>query len=88
MSLDQSVFVWNKESNIFGIIVIHVDDFIFGGTDTFQDKVMVGFREIFQIGREDSSNCLKYIGIIINQKPEGIYLSTNTYCRLKLTPPI
>ena len=81
MSLDQSVFVWNKENCIIGIMVIHVDDFIFGGTDIFQDRVITGFREIFKIGREESSNYLKYIGIILNQKPEGIYLSTNTYCQ-------
>ena len=79
MALDQSVFVWHEDHNIIGAMVIHVDDFIFGGSDTFQARVMVRFREIFQVGSEES-NCMKYIGVLVSQSPEGIYLSTDTYC--------
>ena len=79
LAMDQSVFVWHDDRDIIGIMVIHVDDFIYGGSDAFQEKVIGRFREIFQVGSEESCS-MKYIGVLINQSTEGIFLSTNTYC--------
>ena len=40
-SLDQAVFIWhNSNGNSCGIMVVHVDDFIYGSTLTFINTVI------------------------------------------------
>ena len=41
LSLDQAVFIWcNSNRNLCGIMAVHVDDFIYGGTLTFLNTVI------------------------------------------------
>jgi hypothetical protein len=78
--LDLAVFVWyHSDGNCCGIMAIHVDDFIYGGTSTFLDTVITHLRSTFKIALEESSG-MKYIGISINQTNIGIKLSTDAYC--------
>ena len=80
LALDQSVFVWHEDGICVGVMVIHVDDFIYGGTDTFQERVVCRFRKVFQVGSEESVS-MKYIGVLISQSAVGIHISTDTYCQ-------
>ena len=80
MPTDQAVFVWfDEQSHLSGIMVIHVDDFIYGGSQAFQDSVIARFREIFVIGSEEFS-AMRYIGVEVKQESTGILMSTNSYC--------
>ena len=74
----EKVFVWHDDKDVIDIMVIHVNDFIYGGSDAFHKKVIGKFREIFEVGSEESCS-MKYIGVLINQSTECIHLSTNTY---------
>lgn len=81
LKLDQAVFVWDDPSGaLSGVIAIHVDDFIYGGTQSFQDCVISKLRLIFQIGLEESSG-MKYLGLMIAQSSSGISISVDSYCQ-------
>ena len=80
LSLDQAVFIWhNSNGNSCGIRAVHVDDFIYGGTPTFINKVIAQLRSIFKISLEESEG-MKYLGISIKRNSHGISLSTDAYC--------
>ena len=79
MAQDQAVFAWHRDNEIAGIIVIHVDDFVYGGNPQFVADVIGEFRKIFHIGSEQAA-CMRYIGIGVSQDRFGIHLSTDEYC--------
>lgn len=81
LKLDQAVFVWHsKDKSLVGIMVIHVDDFLFGGNEEFHESVISKFKEVFTIGLEETQ-AMKYLGISIAQKPDGIHMDTNRYLK-------
>ena len=79
LRLDLAVFVWfDKEKNLSGIIVVHVDDFIYGGNKLFHLNVVSQLKNIFIVGSE-STAAMKYVGIDIAEKPDAITISTAPY---------
>lgn len=80
LQLDQAVFVWHdNDGNLDGLMVIHVDDFLYGGNNTFGQSVIAEFRKIFTIGTEESRG-MKYLGLHIQQSLNStISFSTNIY---------
>ena len=78
--LDQALFVWyNTVRDCDGIMAIHVDDFIYGGTSSFINNTVSHLRTLFKVGLEESGG-MKYLGISISQHATGIQLSTDAYC--------
>ena len=78
--LDQALFVWyNTVGDCDGIMAIHVDDFIYGGTSSFINNTVSHLRTLFKVGLEESGG-MKYLGISISQHATGIQLSTDAYC--------
>lgn len=61
--VDPAVFYWLDDScNVMGVLACHVDDFIWGGSETFSMTVIPHLKAAFQIGREQH-NSFNYIGI-------------------------
>ena len=84
-SLDQALFVWyNTVGDCDGIMAIHVDDFIYGGTSSFINNTVSHLRTLFKLGLEESGG-MKYLGISISQHATGIQLSTDAYCKKSST---
>lgn len=80
---DQAIFVWTApdEPNILaGIVAVHVDDFLYGGTPLFHTMVISRIRKTFIIGLEECSG-MKYLGLSIQETDTGILLSTSDYSR-------
>ena len=77
---DQAVFVWSDPSGkeSCGILVAHVDDFLYGGNDYFIKNILPKIRSTFIVGTEENRN-LKYIGLHIVQTLYSIFLSNNIY---------
>lgn len=77
---DQAVFIWQDQSvgEPYGIIVAHVDDFMYGGNDQFHREIVPRIRSRFTVGLEESHS-LKYLGLNISQSSRAISLSTNSY---------
>ncbi|XP_057290731.1 uncharacterized protein LOC130613397 [Hydractinia symbiolongicarpus] len=79
MSLfDAALFYWIQDDCCQGLIVIHVDDFLWGGSHDFQVKVISPIRETFLIGSEDYSN-FKYVGVNIQQSNGSINYDQKNY---------
>lgn len=76
---DKAVFVWYDAKGVTsGIMAVHVDDFLYGGSNTFIDTVIPQLRAVFQIGSEESS-CFRYIGLSVKETENGIELSSEGY---------
>ena len=76
---DYAVFMWfDSNGNLAGIMAIHVDDIIYGGSKQFHSEVICKLRSIFTIGLEEDTN-LRYLGLDITQDYKGIHVSTKDY---------
>jgi hypothetical protein len=78
---DEALF-YNKEGGqLEGVVAIHVDDFLFGGTTKFHKTKMSKVRTIFEIGTETSTP-MKYLGSNIEQDGEfNIMFSQTDYIK-------
>lgn len=77
--IDPAVFYYmTKEGVLEGVIACHVDDFIWGGTNVFEQIVIDVIRNKFQIGKENSA-AFQYVGIQLCSTDSGITLNQNSY---------
>ena len=77
--LDPAVFSY-YDGDLKGLLMSHVDDFLWAGTEEFKTSVVDRIRNTFKISSE-SSTLFKYIGLDIQQCDTGIYLSQNKYTK-------
>ncbi|XP_066911985.1 uncharacterized protein [Clytia hemisphaerica] len=77
---DAGLFYSHKNGSLQGIIVIHVDDFFWGGTMDFVQKVIQPFKQTFEIGTEETGS-FKYLGLNITQTKNGIQIEQTRYCQ-------
>ena len=75
--LDPALFIYYNEG-LEGLLISHVDDFLWAGTEKFEQSVISKLKETFKISSENS-NAFKYIGIELEQGRNGIYYSQVTY---------
>ena len=75
---DPAMFYWYKDGKLAGVFVMHVDDFLWGGTSDFEREVIDQIKEEFKIGSQESG-FFKYIGLDVKQTEEGIVLSQKSY---------
>ena len=75
---DESFLFWRKEGKLQGVMGVHVDDFLNGGSKEFQKKILQPLKEKFTLSMEVEGNFL-YTGLEINQKRDCIELSQNAY---------
>ena len=77
---DPAAFYWYLEGMLCGMFLLHVDDFLWGGTKIFEDVVIAKIRNHFQV-REQCNNIFRYIGLDIVQNEHGVTLNQNEYCK-------
>lgn len=75
---DPSVFYWTSDSGLEGIIAVHVDDFLWMGSDNFKQKIIRNLRITFNIGKEETEG-FKYLGLQMEQNNEAVTLNQNIY---------
>ena len=51
---DYGVFTWYKDGKLAGILLSHVDDFIWAGTSQFKENVIDSLCQKFKVGSMDS----------------------------------
>ena len=76
-SVENALFYYG-ETELEGILVIHVDDVMFAGNDNFMREVINPFKRKFKISKEEQS-CFKYVGIDMRQLPGDITLGQPEY---------
>lgn len=75
---DKATFIWYKEQETIGIMIVHVDDFLYGGTKSFQQTIIQKLHKIFRVGLEETKS-FRYLGLSIEEESQGIVLSTKGY---------
>lgn len=76
--LDPSLYFYHENSAVHGVIVSHIDDFLYAGTDTFYSKVIRRLCKRFLAGKLEEG-CFQYVGYQIRQTERGIILDQNDY---------
>ena len=82
---DKATFTMKSETGLEGIIIVHVDDFLWAGTQKFVQKVISPIKKVFKISKE-SSEAFKYVGVDLKQDDESI--SINQYQYIDSLKPI
>ena len=78
-SVDQGMFLWFNGNILYGILVCHVDDMIWGGTAEFKDNVITMLKDKFCLGSENSE-AFTYVGIeIIQNEDMSIKINQSSY---------
>ena len=76
---DEAMFLWhNEECVIWGLIVIHVDDFIYAGTAQWNKEVIGHVMRKFKISAH-ASGTFRYVGLNVVQTTEGICIDQRAY---------
>ena len=75
---DKAFFMWKKDGVVEGLIVVHVDDFLWTGSGLFFENVICPLKSVFKISKECGSS-FKYIGIHISKENESIRLDQGQY---------
>ena len=65
--VEPSLFFWHFNNRLEGLLISHVDDFCWGRTDNFKNKVIDPLKTVFAIGTEFEKT-FKYLGLNITQK--------------------
>ena len=66
MCTTENALFYLAEERMEGILVVHVDDMLFAGTESFMSKIITPFKQKFKISKEEM-RCFKYVGINIEQ---------------------
>ena len=77
-TLDKAMFMWYNDGDLAGIIQIHVDDMIYGGSLEFHEKVISEIKKLFEISKE-SERKFCYVGVNISQHGDSIILDQNNF---------
>jgi transposase InsO family protein len=75
---DEALFYLQSNGSLIGIITVHVDDFLFGGTNQFHEIIIAAIKSIFEIGRICVTPLI-YLGLSINQTESEITINQNEY---------
>ena len=76
--LDPALFYWHQNDKLEGLFLMHVDDFLWAGSDKFKENVISPLRVKFRCGKEMDSS-FRYIGLSIEQEDGQIFLEQQDY---------
>ena len=85
LKTDPAGFYWYHEGQLEGVFLMHVDDYLWGGSNNFVNFVISKLCSNFMVGQQ-SREIFKYIGLEVKQDKKCITLSQNEY--LKSVQPI
>ena len=77
--LDPALFFWWRGNVLSGIMCVHVDDILLGGTSDFFANIVAPMKEQLTVGTSHDGEFFKYIGVNITQKDGIIGLHQNDY---------
>ena len=68
-SVDYGIFTWYDNQNLSGVLLTHVDDFLYAGTTSFIRKVIEPLCKQFEISHQ-LTKAFKYIGLNTEQNSD------------------
>ena len=75
---DKAFYIWTQNNILHGIMIVHVDDFIWAGSKFFVSNVITSIKSIFKISKENNT-AFKYIGINVKITRDAIYINQRNY---------
>ena len=75
---DDAVFYLMKQGRLVGLCILHVDDFLTGGTVEFESLLDDKLKGRFQFGKIELKK-FKFTGLNIEQTDDGIYIDQIDY---------
>lgn len=86
--LDHTLYMYFENKVLGGMILTHVDDFLYCGADDFEKKVMIPLSKRFAVGSKDEKD-FKYIGLhIIQEDNFDIFVDQNDYSESIITQSV
>ena len=79
LKTDPAAFYCYQKEELVGIFLMHVDDFLWGGTEWFAKNVIDELRKTFKI-QEQNNSTFRYIGMNIERTKNGVSIHQNDYC--------
>ena len=76
--LDSALFYYVVDGKLHGILIVHVDDFLFAGSHLFLNNVILKLYDVFIVGSQDFG-CMKFLGFDLDQDQRGISLGLKDY---------
>ena len=70
--------MWIHDNQLVGIMVIHVDDFLWAGNENFCTKVINSLKLVFKISKEHNT-AFKYLGINVRITKDAAFIDQNSY---------
>ena len=70
--------LWHKKMNLESFIIVHVDGFLWAGTENFKQTVISQLKETFHIGKIENT-MFNFLGLKLNQTNEGITVDQYDY---------
>ena len=79
-SVDPGMFFWHEKEELLGMFIMHVDDFIWSGKATFEERVIDKICSTFCCSKE-SDDSFRYIGLNIQHSDNGLILHQRDYIK-------
>ena len=76
--LDKALFSWYSNGKLEGVFVMHVDDFLFAGTQTFNTVVIDPIVNKYQVGKRQIDT-FRYVGLHVSQSKNNITVNQDEY---------
>ena len=67
---DDALFYFHKEDKLYGLITLHVDDFLLGGTEQFHKEVTDVIEKDFKCSKREVRE-FRFAGVDIKQLENG-----------------
>lgn len=79
-TVDPAVFYWVDKDGLKGLLASHVDDFIWSGSDNFEQNFIERIRKKLNVGREEIDT-FKYVGLNLTSDENKITLDQHHYIK-------
>ena len=87
-NLDQALFFYFVGNKLEGIMCIYVDDFLWAGTERFENRVIHPIKAQFKVG-STASGGFKYVGITIGKNRDGsLTVDQLDYAKTLIAAPV
>jgi len=75
---DSAMFYWKSGGKVAGIFMMHVNDFLWGGTEEFGKRIIEMLKTEFKVGSQ-AVGASRYLGLDIQQSKSGVMKSQQGY---------
>ena len=75
---DKAMFIWRPQGRTEGFLCVHVDDFLWCGSEHFQERIIGGLKNVFKISKENKS-AFRYLGLDLTQSNGLLCVDQSAY---------